>query len=114
MKTAAIFSATDHLGPFIEQFLPASQGLRMDHLVLASNELTLVLASSRTDACCPVCQEPSKRVHSRYQRLVEYAFYVSFSALRALVKPHETTVHHTCCRKYSCNTNVNMTLKEHL
>src|SRR6266581_7449668 len=69
MKTAAIFSATDQLGPSIEQFLPASQGLRMDHLVLASNELTLVLASSRTDTCCPVCQEPSKRVHSRYQRI---------------------------------------------
>jgi len=38
MKTAAMFFPTDHLGPFIEQFLPASQGLRMDHLVLASNE----------------------------------------------------------------------------
>ena len=71
MKTAAIFSATDQLGPFIEQFLPASQGLRMDYLVLASNELTLVLTSSLGDACCPVCQEPSKRVHSRYQRTLQ-------------------------------------------
>jgi hypothetical protein len=68
MKTTAMFSPTDSLGTFIEQFFPASQGLRMDHLVLASNELTLVLTSPRRDACCPVCKEPSKRVHSRYQR----------------------------------------------
>ncbi len=71
MKTSSILFATDHLDELIEWLVPASQGLRMQQLMVASDELTLVLASSRAEACCPLCGQVTTRVHSRYQRTLQ-------------------------------------------
>ncbi|HEY4387866.1 MAG TPA: transposase family protein [Ktedonobacteraceae bacterium] len=48
--------------------MPASLGLRVYQLIMASNELTLCLASSQSEACCPLCGQSTTRVHSHYTR----------------------------------------------
>jgi transposase len=48
--------------------LPDTAELRLDHLLSESQSITMVVAAARATACCPVCQHPSTRVHSRYVR----------------------------------------------
>jgi len=52
--------------------LPDSEHLRLDSLAVASDArtLTLVLASTQTTSCCPLCGTPTTRIHSRYIRTV--------------------------------------------
>jgi hypothetical protein len=46
--------------------LPAN--LQVEDLLLESETVTLLLASSRSDQACPDCARASSRVHSRYRR----------------------------------------------
>src|SRR5260370_38735150 len=71
MKTASILFSTNCIGDLIEQFLPEALKLRVDQVTVAAEELTLALASSQTTVCCPVCGQPSTRVHSRYTRSLQ-------------------------------------------
>src|SRR5712691_10714484 len=71
MKTASILFSTNCIGDLIEQFLPESLKLRVDHITVAADELTLVLASAQTQACCPVCGQSTTHVHSRYTRSLQ-------------------------------------------
>jgi len=71
MNTSSILYATDQIEDLIERLLPASPGLRMHHIRVASHELTLVLTSSRSEACCPLCGQKTSRVHSRYSRTLQ-------------------------------------------
>jgi transposase len=71
MKTSSMLVPTDHLDKLIEWLVPASEGLRMQQLLVASDGLTLVLASTRAEACCPLCGQATTRVHSRYQRTLQ-------------------------------------------
>jgi transposase len=48
--------------------LPDTAELRLDHLLSEPQLMTMVVAAARPTACCPVCQHPSARVHSRYIR----------------------------------------------
>jgi transposase len=48
--------------------LPDPAELRLDHLISETQSITIVVATVRPTACCPVCQHPSARVHSRYIR----------------------------------------------
>src|SRR3954454_14741354 len=48
--------------------LPDTVELRLDHLLSESESITIVVATTRPTACCPTCQHPSTRVHSRYVR----------------------------------------------
>jgi transposase len=48
--------------------LPDTAELRLDHLLSEPQSMTMVVAAARPTACCPVCQHPSARVHSRYIR----------------------------------------------
>jgi transposase len=48
--------------------LPDPAELRLDHLISAPQSITMVVATARPTACCPACQHPSARVHSRYVR----------------------------------------------
>ncbi len=68
MKTSLILSATDPLEKLIEWLLPPSLGVRVHQLTVASDELTLVVVSSQSEGRCPLCGQPSARVHSRYTR----------------------------------------------
>src|SRR6266699_590778 len=71
MKTSSILLSTDHLEELIERLIPASLGLRVHQLAIASDELTLLLASSQSQARCPVCGQASAGVHSRYTRSLQ-------------------------------------------
>jgi transposase len=48
--------------------LPDTAELRLDHLISEPQSITIVVATIRPTACCPACQHPSARVHSRYVR----------------------------------------------
>jgi transposase len=48
--------------------LPDTAELNLDHLISELDSIILVLKTARPAACCPACQHPSTRVHSRYVR----------------------------------------------
>jgi transposase len=50
------------------RLMPACLPLRLQELVVTAGEVTLMLVSGQSAACCPLCAEPSTRVHSRYTR----------------------------------------------
>ena len=45
----------------------------------SEHRLTLNLTSTQTQAACPICGQPSYRVHSRYERTLADLPYVAFS-----------------------------------
>lgn len=49
-------------------FLPLPQGLRITAIVQEEMGLTVEVFSERISACCPLCEQWSDAVHSRYQR----------------------------------------------
>ncbi|HKC73832.1 MAG TPA: ISL3 family transposase, partial [Chloroflexota bacterium] len=51
-------------------FLPHIRGLRLDHVVVTADLITLTLTCVRASAPCPLCQRPSTKVHSSYTRTV--------------------------------------------
>jgi transposase len=71
MKTSSILYSTDPLDELIKRLMPPSLGLRVHQLLVASDELTLVMACSRSEACCPLCGQKTSRVHSRYSRTLQ-------------------------------------------
>ena len=42
--------------------------LRLDHIVAHQSAITVIVATIPSHASCPLCQQHSTRVHSRYQR----------------------------------------------
>ena len=61
--------------------LPSLHLLHLDsyELLPSQHQLTLYLTSTQTQAACPVCGQPSHRVHSRYERTLADLPYVAFS-----------------------------------
>ncbi len=51
--------------------MPVCLPLRLQELLVTAQEVTLVLVSSQSAACCPLCAEPSVRVHSHYTRTLQ-------------------------------------------
>jgi len=56
------------LRTFVATLLPHLRGLRLEQAFIADVGLTLVLATTRRTACCPLCSRRSRGIHSRYQR----------------------------------------------
>ena len=52
----------------VSQLLSLPADVVVEELLLEKQVLTLVLASTQPTRCCPVCSQPSTRVHSRYTR----------------------------------------------
>jgi len=52
----------------VTQLLSLPADVVVEDLLLENQVLTLVLASSQPTRCCPVCSQPSTRLHSRYTR----------------------------------------------
>jgi transposase len=96
MNTSSILFSTNQVGDLIEQFLPASLELRVHQVTVASEELTLVLASSQSEVCCPLCGQPSARVHSRYMRTLQD---LPWGALRVRLR---IQVHRFFCQNPGC------------
>ena len=71
MKTSSRLFSTDHLEELVKRLMPACLPLRLQELVVTAGEVTLMLVSSQSAACCPLCAKPSTRVHSRYTRMLQ-------------------------------------------
>ncbi len=71
MKTSSLLFATDHLEELIKRLMPACLPLRLHELLVAADDVTLVLASCQSAACCPLCGQPTTRTHSRYSRTLQ-------------------------------------------
>jgi hypothetical protein len=71
MKTSSRLFSTDHLEELVKRLMPACLPLRLQELVVTAQEVTLMLVSSQSAAGCPLCAEPSTRVHSRYTRTLQ-------------------------------------------
>lgn len=76
--------------------LPDDWGLRLDHTLREPAQVTLFLSAINLEACCPVCQQPARRIHSRYQR--------TLADLPAgpLAVRLQVTVHRFFCRTIQC------------
>jgi len=51
-------------------FLPHLAGLRFDQIKVTPQLIALTVAAVRPEACCPLCHQPSAKVHSYYTRTV--------------------------------------------
>jgi hypothetical protein len=49
--------------------LPAH--LLVEDVLIENQVLTLVITSTLAEMLCPECRQPTRRIHSRYTRLVE-------------------------------------------
>ncbi len=54
--------------PFFRTLLPDAPGLALEDAYHEEDALVVVLQSTMPAACCPLCQRPSTRIHSHYQR----------------------------------------------
>ena len=55
---------------FLSRLLPDASRVRLEtwHLDPVSSTITLTLRARQRTACCPLCHQRSRRVHSRYER----------------------------------------------
>jgi transposase len=65
----------------LEYFLPDASTLNLKHWELdaGSHQMTVTVCSTQTVACCPLCQSPTGRVHSRYERTLKDLPLAQFS-----------------------------------
>lgn len=71
MKASFLLFATNHLEELVKRLMPACLPLRLQELAVTAEDMALVLVSSQSAACCPLCAEPSSRVHSHYTRTLQ-------------------------------------------
>ncbi len=55
----------------IKRLMQSCLPLKLQELVVTAEDVTLMLVSSQSAACCPLCTEPSTRVHSHYRRTLQ-------------------------------------------
>ena len=55
----------------LSQLVPLGEGLELTHLERADASLRLHVTSTSRSCLCPVCGQPSTRLHSRYRRVVK-------------------------------------------
>ena len=84
------------LEKLIEWLLPPSLGLRVHQLMVTSDDLMLIMASSRSEACCPLCKQKTQRMHSRYTRTLQD---LPWGTLRVQV---QVQVHRFFCQNPTC------------
>jgi transposase len=71
---------------------PVPSGLCIEQVALTENTATLVVQRTTATAPCPLCGQPSQRVHSRYQR-----------KLADLPMQGKTVLIHFRARRFFCN-----------
>jgi transposase len=80
-------------------FLGLPAHLRLDRIEITPHMLVLSLATERTEAACPLCQQVSHRVHSHYTRTLQ-DLPCGGKALRLLVLVRRFfCVNEKCARK---------------
>ena len=61
------------MAPFpchLQALLPEPSELRLKQIERIGNLIFIVVATTRLSVSCPVCNTPSSRIHSRYQRVL--------------------------------------------
>jgi hypothetical protein len=71
MKPLTSLLPKDLLQVFVQGLLPEGTSLQMMHIEMTSEEVTLVVTSTRLEGICPLCGALTSRVHSRYKRLLQ-------------------------------------------
>ena len=85
----------------LQCLLPSLHLLHLDSYDLLPGEhrLTLNLTSTQTQAACPICGQPSHRVHSRYERTLADLPYVAFSLTLIVQVCKFFCSNPDCCRR---------------
>jgi len=52
----------------VRALLPDTAGLQLDHIIIAADQLTLVVISTQAEVACPICGQLARRVQSHYRR----------------------------------------------
>lgn len=47
------------------------KNLKCDGTIIKDTQIILRISSSQQSVCCPFCGQPSKKIHSRYQREIQ-------------------------------------------
>src|SRR5215467_12911048 len=71
MKPSSLLFATDRMEELIKRLMPSCLPLKLQDLVVTAQEVTLMLVSGQSAVCCPLCAEPSTRVHSHSIRTLQ-------------------------------------------
>ncbi|SRR6266699_3027356 len=62
MKPSTSLLPQDLLEGFIKGLFPEGACLQVEHVEMTSEDVTLVVASTQPEGCCPLCGEPGKQV----------------------------------------------------
>jgi transposase len=81
---------------------PAGFNLRLDDFLLTPSTAVALITSTATDAACPTCGTPSRRVHSRYRRTVADLPCHNRPLVLRLVVRRFRCVHPDCPRGIFC------------
>ncbi|SRR5258708_1252941 len=71
MKTSSSLLLRDLLESFVKGLFAEDACLQVMHLEMTSEDVTLVVTSTQPEGCCPLCGEPTSRVHSCYERMLQ-------------------------------------------
>jgi transposase len=82
--------------------LPGSVALSVDGVALDDSTVTLWLRTTAATACCPLCGQPSQRVHSRYTRQVRDLPYQGRQTVLQLTARKFFCDNAECPRKLFC------------
>ena len=56
------------LAVLVDVLLPDTAHLRLEHVLVDSNQLILTIRATPAEAACPLCHQPARRVQSKYTR----------------------------------------------
>jgi len=85
----------------LEYFLPDASTLNLKHWELdaGSHQMIVTVCSTQAVACCPLCQSPTGRVHSRYERTLKDLPLAQFGLTLVLEVCKFFCLNETCRRR---------------
>jgi transposase len=92
MKTSSLLKPRESLGKLVKHVLPAIPSLQVEHLEVTSEGLLIRVSSIQAENVCPLCGSSTTRVHSRYERTLQY---LPWGNLRVQLR--------VCVRRFFCH-----------
>ncbi len=83
----------------LDLLLPALDEFNLDKLDIKAHLINITLTSSRSIALCPLCSDPSRQIHSRYQRQVQDLPWNAMPILLLLNLKRFFCINQNCKRK---------------
>ncbi|WP_317112607.1 ISL3 family transposase [Chroococcidiopsis sp. SAG 2025] len=78
------------------------QALALESLTSKDTQVVLVVKTTKSVAPCPKCQQPSSRVHSRYERIVTDLPWQGVTVKIQLLTRRFFCINQTCVRRSFC------------